>query len=249
MKRTKAQILSEIRAIKTNKNNYTESVIRSDPYSRVAREVLERVPHSEIFKGKSFKEVRAIVKPALMTVLYNSVQEPINVFGEDTEELHAFYDALTNLFPGALDVMEALNNRWDNSTLCHKFKTPDGYVAHMRVIENVDGVIESEGLKLPYRYKHNQPSNNGTSIVANVTHALDAFVIRHVVDNADFQVSHVHDAIGCHPNNMHKLQQLYKEAFKVLANSNVLEDFCQENFDIDRTTFVRELSKSSYALC
>ena len=249
MKRTKKQILAEIRSIKSDSSNYTESVIREDPYSLVAKKVLEKVPHSTVFEGKSFKEVRAIVKPALMTVLYNSKQEPINVFGEDTPELEAFYTALHELFPGALNVMEALNNRWDNTATYHEFVMPDGHVAHVKVIEAVDGTLDNEGLNLPYRYKVNQASTNGTSIVANFTHACDAFIIRYVVDNADFQVAHIHDAIGFHPNNGSKVRELYKEAFAVLSKSKVLEEFCEQDFGIDNNDFLNGLKTSSYALC
>ena len=184
-----------------------------------------------------------------MTVLYNSKAEPIKVFGEDTPELNAFYDVLQELFPGALNVMEALNDTWDSEALAHTLTLPDGHVAHMRTMVTVDGHLDNEGLDLPYRYKVNQRSTNGTPLIANFTHACDAFIIRYCVDNADFQVSHIHDDIQCHPNNMGRLRQLYIEAFEVLAVSNVLEQFCNQDFNIDRSKILAGMKHSSYALC
>jgi len=249
MKRTKQQILAEIRNIKTNKNNYIETTIRADPYSLVATRMLEKIPHSTIFDGMSFKQVRSFCKKPVMTTMYNSRLQPLEAFGEDTEELHAFYDTLQELFPGAMNVLKALNDRWDNTTMFHEWALPDGHVAHVKVTQHIDGIIEQEGLNLPYRYEKNMPSNVKTSLAPNVVHSLDAFVIRYVVENADFQVSHIHDELQAHPNNMSKLRELYKEALKVIAEGNYLEEFCEKDFSINTTKLVKGLEKSSYALC
>lgn len=247
--RTKEQILSEIRNIKTNRDNYSELTVRADPYTLVAQRMVEKLPDTEVFKGMSFSQIRKYCKGPIMTSMYNSVEEPIKAFGEDTPELHAFYDTLHELFPGAMDVLDALNNRWDNSAKYHTWTTPDGHVAHVDVKVAVHGVIEAEGLKLEYRYHDNAPSDVGTSLAPNFTHSLDAFCIRHVIDNADFQVTHIHDDYQCHPNNMGKVRELYLDALRIIAEGSYLEDFCQENFNINRAMFIKELSKSSYALC
>lgn len=249
MKRTKEQILKEIRDIKTNKDNYIETVVRADPYSLVATSMLEKVPHSTIFEGMSFKAIRAYCKKPLMTALYNSRLQPIEAFGDDTEELHAFYATLYELFPGAMDTLEALNDRWDNTAMYHEWETPDGHVAHVKVTQHIEGVIEQQGLNLPYRYEKNMPSNVKTSLAPNFVHSLDAFIVRYVIENADFQVTHVHDELQAHPNNMSKLRELYKEALKVIAEGHYLEKFCEKDFGIDVTELVKGIDESSYALC
>lgn len=247
--RTKAQILSEIRSIKTNKDNYIEQVVRADPYTLVAERMVEKLPTTEVFKDMSFSQIRKYCKGPIMTAMYNSVKEPENAFGEDTPELHAFYDTLYELFPGAMDVLEALNDRWDDTAFYHTWKTPDDHIAHVDVKVAVHGVLESEGLKLEYRYYENAPSKVGTALAPNFIHSLDAFCIRHVISNADFEVTHIHDDYQCHPNNMHKVRELYLDALRIIAGGSYLEDFCEEDFGIDREDFINSLQKSSYALC
>lgn len=80
--RTKAQILAEIRQLKTNPLNYTESVIRADPYTMVAEAMVEKLPDTKVFEGLNFKQIRALCKKPVMTTFYNSKQQPISVFGE-----------------------------------------------------------------------------------------------------------------------------------------------------------------------
>ena len=109
-RRNKSQILAEIRALKSNPSNYYEEVVRADPYTMVAEHMVNKLPHTEIFKDMSFKDIRAYCKGPTMTYFYNSRAEPIKAFGKDTQELQAFYDTLTELFPGAINVMEALND-------------------------------------------------------------------------------------------------------------------------------------------
>jgi len=249
MKRTKAQILAEIRLLKQDTNNYTESTVRSDPYSLVANKMLEKIPHSKIFEGMTFKEIRAYIKKPVMTHFYNSRKQPEEAFGEDTEELSAFYSALEELFPGAMNVMEAINDRWDSSALHHSWTLPDGHEAYVKVREAIDGTLDNEGLNLPYRFYRNQPSDVSSSLCPNFVHSHDAYILRHIIDNADFTVSHIHDAIGCHPNNMRRVRELYLEALANIATHRGLETFCEQDFGIDTKDFIEGLQDSSYAIC
>lgn len=249
MPRTKEQILSEIRQVKSNKDNYTETVVRADPYSLVAKRMLEKVPHSQVFEGMTFKQVRAYCKNPIMTAMYNSKAEPRKAFGEDTEELEAFYVTLSELFPGAMNVLEALNNRWNNTTKAHTWRAPDGHVAHVKVMEHIDGILDNEGLNLPYRFERNQPSDVGTSLAPNFVHTNDGYSVRHIVESADFEVAHIHDDVQAHPNHMGKVRALYLDSLRNVAESRVLEEFCEQDFNIDLTDFLAGLESSSYALC
>ena len=249
MRRTKAQILAEIRRLKTNPENYTESTVRADPYSLVAERMLEKLPHSTVFEGMSFKQVRAYCKQPIMTAMYNSVEQPKEAFGEDTPELQAFYDTLYELFPGAMNVLEALNDRWDKTAMYHEWTTPDGHVSHCKVMETVHGHIESEGLDLEYRYHNNQSSKVGTSLAPNFVHSLDAFAVRYVIENADFTVATIHDEFQAHPNNIGRVRELYLEALAIVSEGRYLETYCEEDFGINNKAFLKGLTDSSYALC
>jgi len=249
MKRTKSQILAEIRSLKSNPANYTEKVVRADPYSLVAQRMVEKLPHTPVFDGMSFSEIRAFCKKPVMTTFYNSKQQPIQAFGEDTEELHAFYETLQELFPGAMDVMEVLNDRWDNEALAHSWTTPDGHVAHVKVMETIDGTLDIEGLSLPYRHKKNQPSKRGTSLPANYIHSLDGYCVRAQADAHNFDFTHIHDDFQAHPNNMGAVRKQFIESLRVISEGHYLEEFCERDFGIDNKDFLDGLATSSYALC
>ena len=145
--------------------------------------------------------------------------------------------------------MEALNDRWDKEAMFHEHTLPDGHVSRVNVMKTIEGTLDNEGLNLPYTYNNNMPSDVGTPLVANFTHAFDGFGIRHVGDNADFDFSHVHDEYKAHPNNMGKVRELFMEAIEIVAKGNYLAEFCQEDFGIDNREYLAGLKYSSYAIC
>jgi len=250
--RTKAQILQDIRALRANEDNYTIQTVRADPYKLVAERMLELVPDSEVFHDMSFKQVRAYCKDPVMTAMYNSKAEPEKAFGKDSAELEAFYQTLYELFPGAMNVLEALNNRWDDTALFHEWVTPDLHISHCKVINTITGHLSTQELELEYTFKANGTSDRSTSLAPNFVHSADAFTVRYVVETAKtegFVVVHIHDEFDAHPNNMTRVQELYLEAIELVATSRMLEEFCEEDFDIDLTEFQEGLKSSKYALC
>lgn len=252
-KRTKAEILKDIRNLRATESNYTKKIVRADPYKLVADRMLELVPDSEIFADMTPKEVRTYCKDPLMTALYNSKAEPEKAFGEETQELEAFYQTLNELFPGAMNVLEALNNRWDDSALYHEFRTPDDHIAHVKVMPKVKGHLKTQGLELEYTFKSNEPSEVGTSLAPNFIHgAGDGFLVRYVITKAKeegFTVVHIHDQFDSHPNNMKRVSELYLEGMAIVAESRVLEEFCQEDFGIELDDLLRGMKQAKYALC
>jgi len=252
MRRTKKIILAEIRALRANRDNYTTKVDRADPYTLIAQHIITLVPNSEIFVGKSFSEIRAYCKKPTMTAFYNSRNQPISAFGEDTPELEAFYETLSVLFPGAMNTLEALNDRWDTSATFHTFKCLDGHVSYIPVINKIEGTLAVEGLELPYIYNEVGTSEVATSLAPNFIHAQDAWIVRYVITKAHkegFIVTHIHDQFDTHPNNVERVQELYIEAIRILAESRILEDFCQQDFGIDVTEFVRNTHQATYHIC
>ena len=249
MPRTKQEILRDIRLLKANETSYNHTTVRADPYSLVAQRMVQKLPHTPIFEGMSFKAIRKYCKDPIMTAMYNSKAEPIKAFGEDTEELNAFYDTLNELFPGAMNVLEALNNRWDKTSKLHTWTTPDGHIAHVPVMVGINGHLDNEGLDLPYRFYENKPSTVGTSLAPNFVHSLDGFTVRHVRNNVDFDFMHIHDELKSHPNNMGKVRELYIDSFRIISESKVLEQYCEQDFNIDNRAFIAGLKDSSYALC
>ena len=116
-------------------------------------------------------------------------------------------------------------------------------------METVHGILESGGMEFGYTYHNNQPSEIGSSLAPNLIHSLDGWVVRYVVENAPFQVFHVHDELKCHPNNMTALTLLYKEAFIKLTEEDILSNFLGRQLDIDFTAVRAGIADAEYALC
>ena len=248
----KQEILAELRALRINKDNYSITTVRADPYSAVAKLILEKVPNSEVFDGMTFKEVRAYCKQPIMTALYNSKAVPEEAFGKDTEELEAFYACLYELFPGAMAVLDALNARWDSKALYHEWELPDGHLAFVPVMVKVRGNVEYEGLTLPIEFYENASSDSATSLAPNFVHSCDSFAVRYVIENADFTVTHIHDQFDAHPNHIGKVRALYLEAIQIVLEEGMLEKFIGPDYALvpqDIVDYIDGFKNSSYALC
>ena len=98
----------------------------------------------------------------------------MEIFGEDTPELQAFYKAMMIVAPGAWQVLEDLRNAWNAYALFHAWKLPDGYDAKVKVMEKVEKRIEVDELDhatFTHEFFVNEGSKTGISLVANVTHS------------------------------------------------------------------------------
>jgi hypothetical protein len=124
---------------------------------------------------------RADAKQALMTSFYGSKAEPKNLFGEETPELAAFYQAAQVIAPGAWELLQDLLASWQPYALQHAWVMPDGFDARIKVMKKVDSRIEIDELDhatFSYEFYENQGQKSGLSNAANVTHSVDAYVLR-----------------------------------------------------------------------
>lgn len=205
---------------------------RNDPYTIVSDEMVRRLPHSPMFEGKSPSEIRSLIKKPIMTTFYSSKAQPRSLFGEDTIELETFYSTLNDLFPGPMAIMSIVESKWNPTALYHQWTLPDGHVAHVKVIEQVDTKIEVAELQcantFAYRFYPNQPSKRGTSLVANIIHSIDAYIVREVIRRCPFDVAHIHDAFTSHPNHMPVVMDTYRTILSEIASSNLLQDILSE---------------------
>lgn len=195
-----------------------------------------------------------------MTFFYNSRAKPIEIFGEDTEELEVFYEVLEELFPGALEVMGIINECWDSTALEHTWSLPDGHIARCLVVEKVDTSIEIDELHaqrtFAYRFYPNQPSKKGTSLMPNVIHSIDAWIVREMVRRAKaqgFQLAAIHDAFTCHPNHMVKAMKNYREILQEITPQmlqDIIEAITKKEFPIETDNELGELTlEAQYSLC
>jgi hypothetical protein len=131
--------------------------------------------------GSGFGVSRGDAKQALMTSFYGSKQEPINIFGADTPELSAFYQAAATIAPGAWELLQDLLASWQPYALEHSWKLPDGFDARVKVMEKREARIEVDELDhatFTYEFYENVGTKTGLSNVANVVHSVDAYVLR-----------------------------------------------------------------------
>ena len=178
------------------------------------------------------KVTRKDVKKPVMTTFYNSEANPKETFNKD--QLTAFYEALDGTLPGALDVMEAINEYWDYESDVHIWTLPDGHVAKVPVTEMNDIRIEIDELNhrtFTYRYNKQQPSENYRSLVANIVHSVDGYVAREMVRRCHamkIQLVHIHDCFVFSPDYLQVVSQTYREILAEIANSDLLSDILSE---------------------
>ena len=203
--------------------NLIDSGHREDVYTKVADGMNKLLDPLEAV-------ARADVKDPVMTHYYNKSRQDSLTEAQEA----AFHSVLDSSFSGAEDVMEFINECWDSSALYHKWSTPDGHIAKVKVTEAMDTRIEVDELDhttFTYRYSSNQPSTRGTSLCPNFIHSIDAWVAREMVRMAykqKFQLAHIHDSFWASPNHMNKVRRNYRQILANLADSETLSKFIKD---------------------
>lgn len=116
--------------------------VRADAYTSVTQ-VMNDFLHEQ---GITVDVPRKNAKEALMTTMYGSKAKPIEIFGEKTPELGAFYKAAQQVAPGAWELLQDLIGAWQPWALVHEWKLPDGYDARVKVMEKKTSRIEVDEL-------------------------------------------------------------------------------------------------------
>ena len=143
---------------------------------------------------------RKAIKQACMTVLYGSVFEPIKLFGDGTNELNAFYAAMYEIAPGASELVSVLKATWQKWALQHSWVLPDDHHAEVPVMQGVETRIEVDELnhhKFDYEYSINEGTEKGVSLIANVTHSIDGWVLRTLIRRCNYDVKVANRAFVC----------------------------------------------------
>ena len=161
---------------------------REDVYTVVAEKMNELLPASEAV-------CRKIVKKPIITKYYNKARPD----GLTAAQEEAFTEVLSDAFSGAKDVMEIINDCWDQHALFHQWTLPDGHVAHVLVEEKDTKRLEIDelGVTVSYVFNNNKPSKRSTSLCPNVIHSIDGYIVREMVRRANklgFRLVHIHDS-------------------------------------------------------
>ncbi len=162
---------------------------RPDAYTSVLKAMQE-------FLGAEINVERADVKQAVMTSVYGSKAKPKEVFGENPVVLQAFYTATSKVAPGAFEMLEILRNTWQPFALSHDWLLPDGFNAKVKVMVAESKRLEIDELDHHYvsaEFKVNEGTEKGLSNIANVTHSVDAYMLRSMVRACSYNPIHIRD--------------------------------------------------------
>lgn len=144
--------------------------------------------------GSENEVPREDVKQSQMTHYYGSKAQPKKLFGEDTDELMAFYAAQETVAPGACIMMKEFLNSWQAYALNHRHTLPDGYNAVVPVLQKFKAKIEIDELEhstLTYIYEDNVGTEKGLAVAANMTHAIDGFLVRETARRCNHDKEHL----------------------------------------------------------
>jgi len=143
---------------------------------------------------------RSIVKYPCMTTFYGSLQQPKDIFGDNTPELNNFYNILNNELSGAMECMNDMQSCWQSNKKIHQWTLPDGHIAYVKVMVPEDHKIEIDELDhatFTHRIYVNKAQESGLSLAANIIHSVDGYVVREMVRNSKrqgFDLLHIHDS-------------------------------------------------------
>lgn len=164
--------------------------VRADAYSAVTKAM-------QTILGPQFTVSRKNAKDALMTSFYGSKATPKRIFGEDTPELDAFYEAANLVAPGAWELLQDLLGSWQPYALVHQWKLPDGFDARVKVMQKKEARIEVDELDhatFTYEFYENEGTRTGLSNVANVIHSCDAYILRSIHRRCNYDREMVQNA-------------------------------------------------------
>lgn len=130
------------------------------------------------------------VKKAVMTAFYGSTQKPEELLGT-TELLELFYATLDTLAPGPDQVNQACLDLWDPTAFSYNWGMPDNFHVNMEVTAVVEEPFVMRGEPMTAFRRANQPKEKGRALSANLTHSVDAFVVREMVRRCNYNVEDV----------------------------------------------------------
>lgn len=165
--------------------------------------------------GSESKISRSDVKDAIMPSFYGSTAAPKRVFGEG-KLLSVYKAVMQQEAPGIWKLNQNFLDMWDSEALSHDWVMPDNFHVHIKVMGHEYEGFHFDGMPEQCINKVNMPTEEGRSLGANVTHALDGMVVREMTRRCAYdseQVQHVQGLCEAH------LKAAYAEA-EVMENSH-----------------------------
>lgn len=188
--------------------------VRADAYSLITKAMNEKVP---------VEVTRKEAKDAVMKGLYGSTKVPKDIFGD---LVPYFYETMHEQAPGAMQLLELLRQGWNPEVDRNTWALPDGYMAMVPITETVDKKVHIAQLRYTpvVRIQVIAPQERGLSLIANVIHSVDAYVLRSLVRRCNYSVRDVKHMI-----------KLLKEVQGIRPRSNEYNSIWEDTGMVDMT--------------
>lgn len=158
---------------------------RPNAYLQVQRTMQELL-------GEAIEIDYKAIKESVMTSCYGSRAVPKKHFSGD--RLDAFYAACRTVAPGAFNLLPVLQNTWNPNTLVHEWDMPDGYHVYIPVMETDTvelNLANLDGFGMSTLVTKNVTKDFGVANIANITHSIDAYVLRSLIRYCNYDKEHV----------------------------------------------------------
>lgn len=242
--------------------NLTDVSMCYDIYGKACEKVLE-VTKSSL----SVKDIRDIVKKALMTRGYNSDKQ-IVVAQQELRKKGISIDL--SVLTSILDLSDKITKAKDamNNVLCDTYSNlpddqqiirwtmPDGFIVEIANIEKCWSGFTCRKFSLQMTYDRLgwNKELNWRALAPNLIHSIDAYICREVIRRCKFQVVPIHDCFYTHPNHVLELRRTYIKVLKEIQGMNMLEYICKQinpNFSYKPEGELFEIADddNSYCLC
>ena len=213
--------------------NLTSEDKRYDIYTHFANIFLDKLGRDE--SKRDLAKARKVLKPCLMTHYYNSVEAVRNKLGGNEQYYNMFLDIASELCQGPEELLKLFNKTYlDNSDkeyLC--WRMPDGFQVVIEQEKDTFYKVNTPYFSCVFKYQDIgvDIKSNYRKLAPHIIHSIDAWVCREIIRRCDFEVSLIHDSFYTHPNNIHKVRQVYQEILQEInvgKHSNLLENILSD---------------------
>ena len=234
-----------------------------DIYGNACQKILDKTGVKDV----SVKDIRDIVKKALMTRGYNSDKQ-VEVAATELKRMK-IYISISEL-KDILDISKKITSCKDamNNLLSETFREldadkqivrytmPDGFIVEFPNIDKAMDTCACRYFSLNIKYDKLGWNHqlNWRALSPNLVHSIDAYICREIIKRCNFEVVTIHDSFYCHPNNIDTLRLTYIQLLKEIQQLNMLDYIGKQinssfSYQPEGTPFEIVESADSYCLC
>lgn len=158
--------------------------VRSDAYSDLVPPMNTFLPAEKHIGVGKFK--RKDLKDALMTALYGSTARPMEIFGRGSDELSAFYSAVSTHMPGAWELLGDAMSCIHPDREVYQWTMPDGFEVYDEAYVKEKVTVElpqvmgwnDKPASFEYNVRTKDVNPHYRAVAANLAHSMDSYIVR-----------------------------------------------------------------------